>query len=169
VITGFLVQDRLGLDTTAAGVVTGAALLSAGIGMVAAQAVLVPRSGWTPPTLLRVGGAIALAGFALLIADAGGVLLFLAILLIGFGLGTAMPGYTAGPTLLMRREEQGAMAGLIGATNGLTFVIAPTLGTALYGVSPTLPVVVGTVVMALVTGFVFLHPRFRRARVTRGA
>lgn len=169
VITGFLVQDRLGLDTTTAGVVTGAALLTAGIGMVAAQAVLVPRSGWTPPTLLRVGGAIALVGFALLIADAGAVALFLAILLIGFGLGTAMPGYTAGPTLLMRREEQGAMAGLIGATNGLTFVIAPTLGTALYGVSPTLPVVAGTVVMALVTGFVLLHPRFGRARVTRGA
>ncbi|GGM63192.1 MFS transporter [Microbacterium saperdae] len=45
VITGFIVQDRLGLDATAAGLVTGGALLAAGVGMVLAQAVIVPCSG----------------------------------------------------------------------------------------------------------------------------
>jgi len=163
VITGFVVQDRLGLDARATGLVTGGALLAAGVGMVLAQAVIVPRSGWTPPTLLRVGGVTALVGFAALIPDAGPVLLFVAILLIGLGLGVAMPGYTAGPSLLMQREEQGGLAGLIGATNGLTFVIAPTLGTALYGLWAPLPIILGTVVMAIVTAFVLLHPRFRRA------
>jgi len=108
-------------------------------------------------------GAVSflLAGFALLIADAGAALLFVAIALIGLGLGIAMPGYTAGLTLLMRREEQGGLAGLIGATNGLTFVIAPTLGTALYGVWPPLPIMLGAMVMAAVAAFVLLHPRFR--------
>ena len=163
VITGFVVQDRLGLDARATGLVTGGALLAAGVGMVLAQAVIVPRSGWTPPTLLRVGGVTALVGFGALIPDAGPVLLFVAILLIGLGLGVAMPGYTAGPSLLMQREEQGGLAGLIGATNGLTFVIAPTLGTALYGLWAPLPIILGTVVMAIVTAFVLLHPRFRRA------
>jgi MFS transporter, DHA1 family, tetracycline resistance protein len=166
VITGFLVQDRLGLDAAATGVMTGAALLAAGVGMVLAQAVVVPRTRWTPPTLLRVGGMVALAGFVLLIPDAGAPALFVAILLIGLGLGTAMPGYTAGPSLLMAREEQGGLAGLIGATNGLTFVIAPTVGTALYGLWGPLPVIVGAAVMAVVVAFVLLHPRFRAAAVT---
>ena len=98
VITGFVVEDRLGLDAQTTGLVTGGALLAAGVGMILAQAVIVPRSGWTPPTLLRVGGTIALAGFLLLIMDAGPVPLFSSILIIGLGLGIAMPGYTAGPT-----------------------------------------------------------------------
>lgn len=162
VITGFIVQDRLGLDAETTGLLTGAALLAAGLGMILAQAVIVPRSDWTPATLLRVGGITAVAGFALLIVDAGPLPLFAAILLIGLGLGLAMPGYTAGPTLLVGREEQGGLAGLIGATTGLTFVVAPTAGTALYGLSPSLPIIAGTVIMASVTVFVLVHPRFRR-------
>ncbi|GAA5063756.1 MFS family permease [Thermocatellispora tengchongensis] len=164
VITGFIVQDRLGLDPETTGVVTGGALLAAGLGMVLAQAVIVPRSGWSPATLLRARGSVALIGFALLIFDAGAVLLFAAILLIGLGLGIAMPGYTAGPTLLVGRDEQGGLAGLTGATTGLTFVIAPTAGTALYGAWQPLPIVVGTVIMATVTVFVIVHPRFRQVR-----
>ncbi|MGC3955520.1 MAG: MFS transporter [Propionicimonas sp.] len=71
VLTGFLVQDRLGLGAETTGLVTGGALLAAGAGMILAQAVIVPRSGWPPGTLLRVGGSVALAGFLLLIPDAG--------------------------------------------------------------------------------------------------
>lgn len=162
VITGFLVQDRLGLDGRMTGLVTGGALLSAGIGMVIAQALIVPRSRWLPPRLLRVGSLIALVGFAVLIPEAGLAPLLIAIFLIGLGLGIASPGYTAGSTLLVGREEQGGLAGLIGATNGLTFVIAPSLATALYGLSGQLPVIIGASLMALVAAFVFLHPRFRR-------
>ncbi|MFE7197184.1 MFS transporter [Microbacterium oxydans] len=161
VITGFIVQDRLGLAAAQAGLVTGGALLAAGVGMVTAQAVIVPKSSWTPPTLLRVGGLTALLGFCLLSVDLGAAALFAAILIIGLGLGTAMPGYTAGPTLLVRRDEQGGLAGLIGATTGLTFVVAPILGTTLYGVWPALPIIIGAVIMALVTLFVWVHPRFR--------
>lgn len=166
VITGFIVQDRLGLDAQTTGLVTGGALLAAGVGMVVSQAVIVPRSRWTPPTLLRVGSVIALVGFGLLVPDLGAIPLFVAILLIGSGIGLAMPGYTAGPSLLVHRDEQGGLAGLIGATNGLTFVIAPTAATALYGVSATLPVMIGAVIMLVVAVFVWLHPRFRA--MTRG-
>lgn len=162
VITGFVVQDRLGLAAEQTGLMTGAALLAAGVGMVLAQTVVVPRSGWAPQTLLRVGGVTALAGFVLLVVDVGAWSLFASIFVIGLGLGTAMPGYTAGPTLLVRRDEQGGLAGLIGATTGLTFVIAPTLGTALYSVDPLLPIVIGASIMGTVTLFVWIHPRFRR-------
>ena len=62
----------------------------------------------------------------------------------------------------MNREEQGGLAGLISATTGLTFVIAPTAGTALYGTWALLPIIVGAAIMAIIVLFVFLHPRFRR-------
>lgn len=162
VITGFIVQDRLGLDAERAAVLTGAALLAAGVGMILAQSVVVPASGWGPATLLRAGTAVALAGFCLLIPDIGAVGIFLSIGLIGLGIGTAMPGYTAGPTMLVSREEQGGLAGLIAANMGLTFVVAPTVSTLLYGAWSPLPVIVGAVIMAAVAAFVVVHPCFRR-------
>ena len=163
VVTGFLVQDRLRLDANTTGLVTGGALLAAGVGMVLAQSIIVPRSKWSPPTLLRVGSFTGAVGFALLAVNGGAALLIVAVTVIGAGVGIAMPGYTAGPTLLMSREEQGGLAGLIGATNGLTYVVSPTAGTAMYGISPILPIVAGGVILALVLVFVLVHRSFRRA------
>lgn len=163
VVTGFLVQDRLDVEGGAAGALTGAALLAAGLGMVLAQTVIVPRSAWSPRTLLRVGSVTALVGFVLLTPDAGAVPLFAGIAGIGLGLGIAMPGYSAGPSLSMDRDEQGGLAGLLGATTGLTFVVAPTLGTALYGVWGSLPVIAGGVVCAAVALFVWVSPRIAAA------
>lgn len=114
---------------------------------------------------VRVGGAIGFVGFALLIPDAGVAPLFASILLIGLGLGIATPGFTAGPTLMVDRDEQGGLAGLTTATAGLTFVIAPTASTALYGLGAAIPIVVGTAVMAVVTIVVLVQPRFRRLPV----
>ena len=163
VVTGFLVQDRLALDADTTGLVTGGALLAAGIGLVLAQSVIVPRSTWAPSTLLRVGTCLGAMGFALLAIDGGLVLIVISVTVIGMGIGIAMPGYTAGPTLLMSREEQGGLAGLIGATNGLTYVVSPTAGTAMYGLSPILPIAVGGGILVLVLVFVLAHRRFRRA------
>lgn len=164
VISGFIVQDRFGLDSSSTGLVTGIVLLAAGIGMVVAQAIVVPRSKWTPSTLLRVGSVVAFIGFVVMVPNGGIALLLISILLIGFGLGIAMPGYTAGPTLLVSPEEQGGLAGIIGATNGLTFIIAPTASTVLYSFWEPLPIIVGCIIMALVALFVFIHPRFRELK-----
>lgn len=163
IVTGFLVQDRLGLDADTTGLYTGGALLAAGIGMVIAQTVIVPRSKWAPSTLLRVGTLLGAAGFALLALNSGFALIVISVTVIGMGVGIAMPGYTAGPTLLMSREEQGGLAGLIGATNGLTYAVSPAAGTAMYGLSPILPIAVGGAILVAVFAFVLIHPGFRRA------
>lgn len=161
IATGFVVQDRLGFSGEVTGLVTGAALVAAGGGMVAAQTLIVPRFGWGPVALMRVGAPVAAVGFVLLALDGGAALLVAAMFVIGFGLGIAVPGYVAGPSLRVSHEEQGGLAGLVNATNGLTFVIAPTAGTALYGVAPLAPVLVGGAIMALIAGYMFLAPTFR--------
>lgn len=161
IIVGFIMQDRLGLSAQTTAMMSGASMVAAGAGMIVAQSVIVPKTGWGPAALLRVGNIVALIGFALLIPDAGAAPIFVSLLLIGLGLGTAMPGYTAGPTLLVSREEQGGLAGLIAANMGLTFVVAPTAATLLYGVWTPAPVIVSTVIITLVVIFVFTHSRFR--------
>ena len=98
-VAGFGMLTALGIIR----VVTGGALLAAGIGLVLAQSVIVPRSRWAPPTLLRVGTCLGAMGFALLAVDGGLVLIVISVTMIGMGIGIATPGYTAGPTLLMSR------------------------------------------------------------------
>lgn len=164
IITGFIVQDRYSLNSSMTGLVTGASLLMSGLGMAIAQTVIVPRSGWRPPKLLRVGSIVAFVGLSVLIVDGPLWLLLTSILCIGFGLGIGIPGYTAGASLMVERDEQGGLAGLIGATNGLTFVLAPTASTFLYAWWPPLPVIVGACIMAVVAVFVQVHPRLRRIR-----
>ena len=166
VLTGFIIQDRFSLSSEATGLATGGSLLAAGIGLALAQAAVVPRTGWGPPVLLRVGSAVALLGFLLLLPTWGLAGVFVSLMLIGFGLGIATPGYTAGPSLLVTREEQGGLAGLIGMNNGLTFILAPVLSTFAYRLNPLLPIAIGAAVMALVVVFVTLHPGVRRAAIT---
>ena len=161
VVTGFLVHDLLALDAD----MTASS---------PAGRCWRPASGWCSPraSSCRARGghpspccasAPACMGFALLAVDGGLVLIVISVTMIGMGIGIATPGYTAGPTLLMSREEQGGLAGLIGATNGLTYVVSPTAGTAMYGLSPILPIAVGGGILVLVLIFVLTHRRFRRA------
>ncbi len=167
VLIGFVVQDRFALTAELTGMAAGGSLLATGVGMVLAQGLIVPKSGWSPGSLLRIGTLVAFIGYVLLIPDLGIVLLVVAVLIVGLGLGIAMPGYTAGPTLLMHRDEQGSLAGLIGATNGLTFIIAPTASTLLYGTWAPLPIIIGATVMGLVALFTLTYHEFRRpAEVT---
>lgn len=169
VLTGFLVQDRFGVETERAALLTGAVLLAAGVGMVIAQTVVVPRSGWPAGTLLRVGIAVAAVGFGGLVPDLPIAWFVLAVLLIGLGLGIAVPGYTAGPTLAARPDEQGSVAGLVAATNAGTFVVAPAAATALYGIAPVVPLVAACVTILLVLVLTLTHPRLRPTATAREA
>ncbi|MGO1853908.1 MAG: hypothetical protein ACTH0V_10905 [Microbacteriaceae bacterium] len=47
----------------------------------------------------------------------------------------------------------------MGATTGPTFVVAPTAGTAVYGLWAPLPVIAGTAIMAAITVFVLSYPQ----------
>ena len=166
VIVGFLVQDRLDVADDRAGLLTGLALLVAGAGVVVSQAVIVPRSGWGPGTLLRVGASTAAVGFLLLVpavpsAPLTAVLLYTGVGVVALGMGTATPGFTAGASLQVTQAEQGGVAGLVTAAMGLTMVLAPTTGTLLYELGGSVPVIAGAVVTALVAVGASVSPRLR--------
>lgn len=161
IVLGFLIQDRLGLDAAATVSATGAASFASGVVLVLAQGVLVPRLGWPAARLLRVGSPIAVLGLLVLLVANSLWPIVVALVLLAAGLGLAIPGYTTAPTLLVGADEQGAVAGLVQTVTALTFVVAPVAGTALYGLSPELPVLVAAVACALAALFVRLHPALR--------
>ena len=55
------------------------------------------------------------------------------------GFGFVRPGFTAGASLAVPLAEQGAVAGVITSANGISYVLAPTLGITLYGLDHNLP------------------------------
>ena len=80
----------------------------------------------------------------------------------GFGFGLIRTGTAAGASLVVNPEEQGAVAGLIGATAAIGIIFVPVTAMALYSyVDPTAPYILGLIVSAfmlyLVTGSGFRH------------
>jgi MFS family permease len=163
---GFLVQDRLQLATEQTGQVTGFVMLAASSALILVQAVAVPRLKWTPLRLIRTGAVVMTAGMVAVTVAANGPLLGAAMALLGAGLGFGLPGVMAAPTLLTAREEQGAVAGLVGTSNAITFMLGPLLGTGLYEVAPAVPYLLGTVLLAGLAVFTFVHPGVRQAPAT---
>lgn len=160
---GFLLQDRLGLDATGTAGLTGLALLLGGVPMLVIQAVVIPRLDWSPLRLLRVGLPITAVAFVVIAVGTEAPVMLAGVALSGVGHSLSVPGYTAAPTLLVTRDEQGGVAGLIGSTNAISLIVGPLVATALYGVWPPLPFLVGAAELALVTLFVLVHPAVRRA------
>lgn len=165
IILGFLVQDRLDLDAAATVTATGAASFAAGIVLIGVQGVVVPRLRWPAAQLLRVGAPLAVAGVLALLIAGMLWLIIAALALMAVGMGLAIPGYTTAPTLLVGPDEQGAVAGLVQTVTGLAFVLGPITGTALYGLSPELPLAAAAASCTAAAAFVWLHPALRNKGV----
>jgi hypothetical protein len=105
----------------------------------AAQWGLIPRIKASPRALILWGSVIAAAGLigTMLAGDLYGITIGFALASAGFGL--TRPGFTGGASLAVPLAEQGGVAGVITAANGISFVAAPAIGMVLYALDPRLP------------------------------
>ena len=164
---GFLLQDRLALTAQETGRLTGLVMLAAAGMIILVQVVAVPRLGWTPVRLLRVGTVVMTAGMIVVTAASDVLLLGAGTAVLGAGMGFGVPGFMSGPTLLASPQEQGAVAGLVGSASALAFMLGPLVGTGLYEIGPSAPYLFGTALLAALAVFAFVHPGIRRT--TAGA
>lgn len=165
IIVGFVVQDRLGLDPAHALAVTGWLLLLSAAGAMTAQLVIVPRILWSPQRLVRVGLLLAVGSFSVLAFVSNVWIVGIAAFFMGFSSGFAGPGFTAGGSLAVEPEEQGALAGLQHAVGALTWIFAPVTATALYGVHHLAPFAVAGVFLVASAVTAWSHPELRKNHV----
>jgi len=136
---GFRFQDALNLSATETAQAVGLGMmLSAGASLLA-QGVVVQRLSLPPFTLLRVAMPLLFIAFATMALTESQWVLTASMMVQGFGMGLAGPGFMAGASLAVSAEEQGAVAGVAGSCGPLGFAIGPMLGGALYQLQPTLP------------------------------
>ncbi len=147
----FLVIDRLTLDpTTVLSQQSIGIVLTAG----AAAALLVqwgviPQLNLTPRVLVLVGLVLAAIGCAMISVAGSLYSISMAFAVASAGFGFARPGWTAGSSLAVGADLQGAVAGRVTAVNGVVFVLGPSLGVGLYEVWRPLPYILTAVACAL--------------------
>jgi MFS family permease len=136
---GFFVIDRLHLSPAGSEGPISIVMMAGAVATLGAQWGLIPRLGLNPRSLILIGAAIAAAGLfgTMLSNDLYGVTIGFAVASLGFGF--TRPGFTAGASLAVPLSEQGAVAGVITAANGISYVLAPALGMALYELGHNLP------------------------------
>lgn len=158
----FFFMDVLHLKESAAAQYVGIGLMASSMSALFAQLVLVQQFNPSARTLMRVGTAIAVASNVIfLMSHSFGPLVF-AMALSGLGFGMARPGYAAAASLSVSPHEQGAVAGVVGATSATGFIVGPVIG-ALYEVSPLAPYALGAMLMAGLFLFARFSPSLRYA------
>ena len=136
---GFRFQDALDLSAGETARTFGfAMMLSAGCSLVA-QGFVVQRLEIAPFTLLKLAIPILIVAFSIMAVFQSQLMLTLGMMILGFGMGLAGPGFMAGASLAVSAEEQGSVAGVAGSCGPLGFTLGPLLGGAMYQIDPVLP------------------------------
>ncbi len=162
---GYLFIDVLHYSPKVAPQYTGIGLVASSLAGLFAQLVIVQRFSISARDLSLWGTVIALASNVLFaIGHQFGPLVF-ALILSGLGFALVRPGYAAAASLAVEPHEQGAVAGLVGATSGAGFIFGPMIATGLYRVSPAAPYLFGAALMAALLVYAFLSPSLRNAGV----
>jgi MFS family permease len=157
-------QDTLGLDAATT-------VRDAGIGFVVlatsglfSQLVLVQRLRPTARAMLGTGVPLMLAAFTLLVVGRGFAVYLAALSVLGLGLGLVRPGTSAGASLSVGIDEQGAVAGVMGGLAVVGNVVGPMVATTLYQLTPFAPYVMSMAIMTGALVIVVSSPRIRALR-----
>jgi MFS family permease len=136
---GFFVIDRLRLPAAGSEGPIAIVMVAGAVATLGAQWGIIPRLNLNPRALILWGALIAAVGVigTMLSHDLYGITIGFALASLGFGF--TRPGFTAGASLAVPLSEQGAVAGVITAANGISYVLAPALGIGLYQIEDNLP------------------------------
>jgi len=144
---GFFIIDRLNLAPNGSETSIAIVMMAGASATLAAQWGLIPRLALSPRSLILWGsliGALGLVG-TMIALNLYGIVLGFSIASIGFGL--TRPGFTGGASLAVSLSEQGGVAGVITAANGISFVAAPGVGMLLYAVDLRLPFAISALLL----------------------
>jgi MFS family permease len=161
-ISAFFVLDVLHLNAQETTSLVGIGMMGMAIMTLFSQLVVIPRLDPSVRTMLISGAVLLVIPFCMFLLPMSKILLVTSMVISGFGFGLIRTGTAAGASLVVNPEEQGAVAGLIGATAAIGIIFVPVTAMALYSyVDPTAPYILGLIVSAfmlyLVTGSGFRH------------
>ena len=159
---GFMVIDKLNISPARAAAFAGIAMMGGAVASLLAQWGLIRMLRLKPRQLLWLGAGCAALGNLIVAFSPDYHTLVVAFALCSLGYGFARPGFTAGASLSVGHEEQGAVAGAISAVNGASVIIAPVLGVALYKWAHPSPYLLNVTILIGLVAYALLDPVMRK-------
>lgn len=152
---GFLFQDVLHMTPAQAAGALGTTMMAAAVTSLIGQLLVVQ---WLrAPALVLLAAAVPAIGVGagLLWGFDNRVGMTAAVMLVGLGIGFAMPAIMSLASLRVTSEEQGRVAGLASACPSLGFILGPLVGTGLYSLDHRFPYMLVVVLMVPLTVLVW--------------
>ena len=156
---GFYIQDRFILDGKGTAQVLGMGMMVAAAMSFFSQAYLAGRLRLQPNKMMILGLPVLMLGYGALLFASSIMMLVICLGMLGLGLGLISPGFTAGASLAVGPEEQGAVSGMVSACPAAGFVLGPIIGTSLYQLDPALPYLFACLLMIPLTIYVWRFGR----------
>ncbi|MFT5579330.1 MAG: MFS family permease [Paraglaciecola psychrophila] len=156
-------QDTLLLTVLQTQQYVGVGLMATAMMAMFAQLILVQRLNLSPKTMIYSGLFFTIVGYLLYIVAASFTLLVIAMMFTGLGQGLFRPGTSAGASLSVGREEQGAVAGMMGGVGAAGHIIVPFVSMNLYAVKPEHPYIFTVVLLLMVLVYALKNHAVRRA------
>ena len=144
---GFFIIDRLALEPRGSEGPIAIVMMAGASATLGVQWGLIPRIGLGPRQLIVAGSLVGATGLigTMAASDLYGITIAFALASAGFGM--TRPGFTGGASLAVPLADQGAVAGVITAANGISFVAAPAVGMALYTAHHLSPFVISAAML----------------------
>jgi MFS family permease len=156
---GFQLQDKLGLTGIQTAQMTGAALMVSAAFTFMIQVTVMQRIKLRPTQFVRLGLLSLLFGAAVISSFDTFAVLAVGMAFLGAGLGLCMPAISAGASLAVNPEEQGAAAGLVSSCPAIGFVAGPICAGALYQVHGPLAPLFSAAVFFIVLVMLVIYDR----------
>lgn len=164
VCLAFYLQDELGLGAERTVQIAGLGFVTLAVAGLLSQLVIVQRFRPSARAMMRVGVALMLAAFLLLVFGTVLPVFLVGLALLGVGMGLVRPGASAAASLSVEANEQGSAAGILGGVSVAGNVFGPMIGTSLYGLSHKAPFLVNAAMQAIVLILVLTNHRVRNVR-----
>ena len=158
---GFQLQDKMGLSGIETAQLTGAALMVSASFTFLVQVTVMQRLQLSPTLFIRLGLIALLTGASIISLFETFLVLAIGMAFIGTGMALCMPSISAGASLAVKAEEQGAAAGLVASCPPLGFAVGPVCAGALYQVHGPYAPLFSAVVFFLVLLMVAITDRGR--------
>ncbi len=157
---GFQLQDKLHLSGIETAQMTGAALMVSAIFTFTIQVTVMQRLQLRPTQFIRIGLLSMLLGAAVISVFETFTVLAVGMAFLGTGMALCMPSISAGASLAVAPEEQGAAAGLVSSCPAIGFAIGPICAGGLYQIhGPLAPLFSTSVFFAVLLILVFYDRR----------
>jgi len=159
---GFYIQDRFVLDGKGTAQALGMGMMVSAAASFFSQAFLTSRMKLSPQRMMSLALPLLLGCYGLLPLAGSLPQLVVVLGFLGLGLGVVTPGFTAGASLAVGPDEQGAVGGLMAACPAAGFILGPIVGTSLYQLNHILPYLSACVLMLPLLIYVWRFDRLER-------